>query len=131
MKSINVLHSIKKPLRVPGLKIVLPSSVSAETLLRARALGEDEMARSGKILRAKRPANAQIAIWERQLANLVKYRPLELHRYPSPQSKVTLASTDGKRLTIIEMIGRTKQIKVTDLDKFAKYVRIAASKAGL
>jgi len=131
MKSRNVLHSLKKPIRVPGLKIVLPSSASQEILLRAQALGENELAKSGRILKVKRPANAQIAIWERQLANLVKDRKLELNKYPSPQSKVVLSSENGKRLIITEMIGRTKTNIVTDLDKFAKYVRIAANKAGL
>ena len=130
MKSINVLHSMKKPIRLPGLSVVLPRSASEETIMRARKLGENELAKSGRILKGKRPANAQVAIWERQLANLVKGRELEIKKYPSSQSKLILSSTDGKRLTIIELRGR-KKTPVSDLNQFTRYVTVAAQKAGL
>lgn len=130
MKSRNVIHSIKKPIRLPGLSVVLPRSASEETILRARKLGENEIAKSGRILKSQRPANAQIAIWERQLSNLVKNRELEITRYPSSQSKLILSSADGKRLTITELRGRKKTI-VKDLNQFTKCVSVAAQKAGL
>jgi hypothetical protein len=130
MKSRNVLHSLKKPIRVPGLSIVLPRSASEETILKARTLGENELAKSGRILKTKRPANAKIVILERQLAKLVKDRELEITKYPSSQSKLILSSADGKRLTITELRGRKKTV-VKDLNQFTRCVSVAAQKAGL
>ena len=131
MKSKNVLFSMKKLKRFPGLNIVLPGGVSEETRNYSRALGENNLAKQGKILKANRPANAKVAILERQLANLVKGREFVIEKLPHRQNKIILSSGDGKRLIICEVSRSGEKRDIIDLGDFARLVTIAARQAGL
>ncbi|MDD2531743.1 MAG: hypothetical protein PHY04_03980 [Candidatus ainarchaeum sp.] len=131
MKKRNVITSIKNPIQIQGLNILIPKSVNNATIRRARALGKKELELKRKIMQAKNSANSKIAIWERQIANLIKDRTFEVKGYGSKQSKLILTSKDGKKLTIYHVRGRTKKELVTDLGEFSKCINYISIKMGL
>jgi len=110
--------------KIPGLKIVLPSGISARTKKRAVTLGKKELEKEKIIQLAK--LRTDLSELEALVAKFVKGRTLQLSKESNRQTQYSVTG-NGRQIKITKRLSRGKPITpVTDAGEFVYVLKKAA-----